>query len=189
METAYQGKFLHVDHVEDPRSGRIREVVRANAGPFSVAFLIYIPEDASVILTQQVRPAMISADNSTGLLVEVPAGRCDKPGETIKGVIKREGSEEVGAEIGEDQIELLNGGEPLAMSPGVLDEKIYLARIILRRGQLAADREFGCPNEGEHINRIRVPVSDIAMLRCVDLKTKTLLLHFLLTQHEALQKG
>lgn len=176
-DRVFQGLFAIVDRVVDTARKRATEVVRTKAGKYSVGFLIYDPDSDSVILVEQQRTAMICDENVTGFVVEVPAGRCDRP-ETIKRTIAREAEEEVGATIHEDQIEILNDGVPLAMSPGILDELMYLAFIQLRPGQLSADRIFGVAEEGEVIVRKLVPAAEAMDMVCVDMKTKALLLDF-----------
>ncbi|MBP9821860.1 MAG: NUDIX domain-containing protein [Candidatus Pacebacteria bacterium] len=176
--TSSDKDFVIVDKILDNDSKRVIEVVRTRAGRFSVAFLIYDPESDSVILVEQQRMAMVSDDNPSGFIVEVPAGRCDRP-ESVKAAIAREAEEEVGATIDEDQIEMINAGQPLATSPGVLDELIYLAFIQLRSGQLSADQVFGVAEEGEFITRKLVPAARACDLVCVDLKTKALLLELM----------
>lgn len=175
MERIFTGEFVLVDSVTDTNRQRATEVVRTKAGRFSVGFLIYDPESDSIILVGQQRTAMIRDDNPTGFIVEVPAGRCDRP-ESVKAAIAREAEEEVGAKIDEDQIEMINNGVPLAMSPGILDELMYLAFIRLRPGQLSPDRIFGVAEEGESITRLLVPADSAHDMICVDMKTKALLL-------------
>ena len=73
---------------------------------------------------------------------------------------------------------MLNSGIPLAMSPGILDELMYLAFIKLRPGQLSPDRIFGVAEEGEIIVRKLIPADEAYNMVCVDMKTKALLLDF-----------
>lgn len=107
-----------VDLVTDTNRKRAIEVVRTKTGRYSVGFLIYDSVSDGVILVEQQRTAMISNNNPTGFIIEAPAGRCDRP-ESVKATIAREAEEEVGAKINENQIEMLNSGVPVAMSPGI----------------------------------------------------------------------
>ena len=175
MNLIFAGNFVMIDSILDTNRQRATEVVRTKAGRYSVGFLIYNPESDSVILVEQQRTAMIRDDNPTGFIFEIPAGRCDRP-ESVKATIAREAEEEVGAKIDEDQIEMINDGVPLAMSPGILDELMYLAFIQLRPGQLSPDRIFGVAEEGEVIIRKLISASEAQDLICVDIKTKALLL-------------
>lgn len=175
MHRLFTGEFTLVDSVTDTNRKRATEVVRTKTGRYSVGFLIYDPASDSVILVEQQRTAMISRNNPTGLIIEAPAGRCDCP-ESVKATIAREAEEEVGAKIDEDQIEMLNSGVPLAMSPGILDELMYLAFIELHPGQLSPDQIFGVAEEGEVIIRKLIPADEAHDMICVDMKTKALLL-------------
>ncbi|HEY4474964.1 MAG TPA: NUDIX hydrolase [Candidatus Paceibacterota bacterium] len=179
MNRLFTGEFTLVDSVTNTHTHRKRttEVVRTKTGRYSVGFLIYDPESDSVILVEQQRTAIISENNPIGFIIEAPAGRCDRP-ESVKATIAREAEEEVGAKIDEDQIEILNGGIPLAMSPGILDELMYLAFVRLRSGQLSSDRIFGIAEEGEVIVRKLIPADEAHDMVCVDMKTKVLLLDF-----------
>ena len=174
MNRLFTGKFILVDSVIDTNRNRATEVVRTKTGRYSVGFLVYDPESDSVVLVEQQRAAMISSENPTGFIVEAPAGRCDRP-ESVKATIAREAEEEVGAKIDEDQIEMLNSGIPVAMSPGILDELMYLAFIRLRPGQLSPDQVFGVAKEGEVIVRKLIPSNETCDMVCVDMKTKALL--------------
>jgi len=175
MNRVFTGKFILVDSVTDTNRDRATEVVRTKTGRYSVGFLIYDPESDSVVLVEQQRTAMISDENPTGLIVEAPAGRCDRP-ESVKATIARKAEEEVGAKIDENQIEMLNSGVPVAMSPGILDKLMYLAFIRLRQGQLSPDKIFGIAEEGEVIVRKFIPSNKTRDMVCVDMKTKVLLL-------------
>ena len=180
MERVFTGSFVLVDSQLDAERKRATEIVRTKAGRYSVAFLINVKDIDSVVLVGQQRTAMISPENPEGFIVEVPAGRCDRP-ESVKATIAREAAEEVGAEsISEDQIELLNGGLPLALSPGIIDELMYLGYIEINEDQIEADRVFGVAEEGESIIRRLVRAEDACNMPCSDMKTKTLLLDFAL---------
>lgn len=175
MNRLFTGKFVLIDSVIDTNRNRATEVVHTKTGRYSVGFLIYDPESDSVILVEQQRTAMICDDNPTGFIIEAPAGRCDRP-ESVRATIAREAKEEVGAQIDQDQIEMLNNGIPVAMSPGVLDELMYLAYIELRPGQLSPDRVFGVAEEGEFIVRKLIPAKFAQHITCVDMKTSRLLM-------------
>ncbi len=175
MNRLFTGEFALVDSVTDTNRKRATEVVRTKAGRYSVGFLIYDPLSDSVILIKQQRTAMISDNNPSGFIMEIPAGRCDRP-ESVKATIVREAEEEVGAKINEDQVELLNEGVPMAMSPGILDELMYLAFVSLLPGQLELERVFGVAEEGEVIIRQLISAEKAHNMVCTDMKTKTLLL-------------
>jgi 8-oxo-dGTP pyrophosphatase MutT (NUDIX family) len=188
MKRIFTGKFAIVDRVVDSVRKTASEIVRTAAGRYSVGFLVHDPESDSVILVKQRRAAMICDVNPEGEVVEVPAGRCDRP-ESVKRAIAREAEEEIGAVVEEDQIEMLNSGEPLAMSPGIIDEMMYLAYIRLRPGQLSPDRVFGVEEEGEFITRILVPADEAYAMVCVDMKTKALLLELMRRRIATIAQG
>ena len=185
MNRLFTGEFALVDSVTDTNRARATEVVRTKTGRYSVGFLIYHPESDSVILIEQKRTAMINTDNPSGFIMEVPAGRCDRP-ESVKATIAREAEEEVGAKINEDQIKLLNEGVPMAMSPGILDELMYLAFIELHLGQLSHDKTFGVAEEGEVIIRKLILADEACNMICADMKTKVLLLDLKIRRIESL---
>lgn len=173
----FEGAFVAVDQVLSDRQ-RAAEVVRTKNGRYSVAFLLYDRASGQVILAEQNRAAMIWKANTTGRILEVPAGRVE-PGESPEAVIAREASEEVGAKFDVSQVVMLNGGQPLAVSPGILDEMMYLGYVCLQAGQLVPNREFGLHEEGERIKRVSVHSSLLASLACEDLKTLALVQWFL----------
>jgi 8-oxo-dGTP pyrophosphatase MutT (NUDIX family) len=175
MNRVYEGVFIIVEQIFDTARKRATEIVRAKSGRFSVGFLVYDPDSDCVILVEQQRTAMIDSSNPTGLIIEVPAGRCDRV-ESVKRTIAREAEEEIGAAVNEKQIEMLNNGVPLAMSPGIIDEMMYLAYIELRPGQLSPDRVFGVAEEGEIIVRKLIKAEEAHEMVCIDMKTKALLL-------------
>jgi len=176
-QRVFKGGFTMVDRLKSGRK-RATEVVRTKPGRYSVAFLIYVPKKDCVILVEQDRSAMIMDDNPTGTIEEVPAGRIERL-ETPAVVIAREASEEVGAAITVGQVRMLNAGQPLAVSPGVLDEMMYLGYVKLRAGQLSPDRVFGLPSEGERIYRRLVRVEHLPFKDYEDLKTFALVQWFL----------
>jgi len=176
----YDG-FVKVDLVQTPQGSR--EVVRATD---SVSILLYNPDEGYLLLVQQPRAPMISADNPHGILIETVAGRFDID-LGVKALAVKEAAEEVGAIINEDDVTLLNSGHPLALSPGVLTEKAYLAmaRIDIPFGE-ATDHVFGAEGEGEEIKRIFLRFDAVFDFinsgRCQDLRVYTLLLALSLTE-------
>src|ERR1700677_491652 len=95
------------------KTGR-REVVRKQN---AAAVLLVDPIRRVVLLVNQRREAMVRRSNRSGEIVEALAGtRDEKTG--IKKLIVKEVWEEVGVRITQKQVKLLNGGVPLASSPG-----------------------------------------------------------------------
>ena len=152
-----------------------REIVRK---PNAAAFLVYDPIRDAIVLVLQVREPMRSKKNRKGVTVEVPAGHVK--GKNTRAEIAREASEEIGATIPEEQVLLLNQGQMLAVSPGWTTERVALATIELKPGQIDRAREkFGLAKEGEYITRRFVPVSDLETMVLEDLKTYALVQWFL----------
>ena len=145
----------------------------------SVAFLVHNLDKDEVLLVSQDRASMIRDDNPEGTILEVAAGRFDeKIG--VKGLIRKELKQELGVEATNDQIELLNDGEPLALSPGVLTERQHLAYVRVRESQINPEkRHYGEPEEGELIVRRFVPLTVLARMTFQDMKTWALVQWFL----------
>ncbi len=125
-------------------------VVRATD---SVAGLLYDRTNHRVLLVRQQRAAMVRDDNQDGFIIEAVAGRFDYK-TNPKALLVKEASEEAGVTITEDDVVLLNGGIPLALSAGVLTERSYLAYAEISLEAVAEGEVFGVVEEGEHITRI-----------------------------------
>lgn len=171
----YQG-FVTVEKVNG------MEVVRSTN---SVAFLIVDKFCKIALLISQDRPAMVNQYNPLGTITEVPAGRFDlRIG--VKGLVVKEAKEEVGIDVREEQVILLNDGLPLALSPGILSEKTYLAYIETDLAKCMSDisQIFGNPDEGEQIKRIVVGFDELSKMHFDDLKTFALVQWFLCERKE-----
>ncbi len=168
-------------------NGIKREIVH---GDDSVAILLYDIENKGIILVRQERAAMLFRRDSYhsvygGFIIESVAGRLDKPGKTIKQIAKEEAMEEAGADVSEDDIEIINFGESLAPSPGFSTECIYLAYAEIKPGKLPKakpEQIFGIEEEGERIARVCFPVEDLENYPHKDLKTFALIQWFLRTK-------
>jgi len=146
----------------------------------SVAFLIHITDMDCVVLVSQQRGPMMRDDNPDGTIVEAPAGRFDVK-LTVKGLIAKEATEEIGAKgvIPENLITLLNHGEPLALSPGILTERQYLAFVEITSHMIEeGDRIFGVDAD-EKIKRLMHPVQMLKGQEFEDMKTFALVQWFL----------
>ena len=158
------------------KTGR-KEVVRTTN---AVAFLFADPVLKVVLLIEQCREAMVRRGNPRGVIVEVPAGRRDlKCG--IKDLVVKEAREEVGKRIRVDQVKLLNHGIPLATSPGVLTERIWLAYIAtdLRSCIKDSSKTYGLVAHGERIRRRVVTYNELERMTFDDMKTFALVQWFL----------
>lgn len=153
------------------------EVVRVTD---SVSILFYDATNDRVLLVRQPRPAIASADNPEGYITETVAGRFDK-NLGVKALAVQEAKEEAGVEIEEDDVLLLNGGRPMALSAGIITEHAYLAFAELNPDRAEEEeRIFGVESEGERISRVWVPTAQFLDGRycCEDLRVFTLRLWF-----------
>lgn len=111
--------------------------------------------------------------NPDGEMIELVAGRFDvKVGP--KALFVKEAKEEVGAVITEDDVELLNEGRPLALSPGVLTERAYLAFVEIKESHLLPGESFGVAEEGEVTNRLWMDENEFIAGPHADLRVYTL---------------
>lgn len=155
-ERVYNG-FVKVDKVDVGLPFKL-EIVRATN---SVAFLVHDTEKDNLLFTIQDRAPMIDDTNTTGELMESAAGRfdCNKG---VNGLILAELEQELGVKATEDQIIHINSGIPLALSPGVLTERQYLAYVSIKSSQIDTTKTlFGVREEGEKIARRFISVRDV----------------------------
>ncbi len=170
----YHGRFLSVDIVTTS-DGFEREIVFKNN---AVGILIYDPVIDAVILVSQLREAMINSANVSGRITEIPAGHIKSGG--VKETIRRELEEEIGAKISIEQVQLINDGEDMAMSPGWSTETMFFAYVELKPGQLdMSKKNFGLASEGEQISRYFVRTSRLNRIVFKDLKTFAMVQWFL----------
>lgn len=143
------------------------EVVTASD---SVCALFYLKDQDKVLLVRQPRVAMATDDNPHGFITELVAGRFDVD-LGPKALVVKEAAEEVGAKITEDQVMLLNNGEPVAVSSGMTNEKSHLAYVEITSDMIEMEeREFGLAEEGEKIQRVWLEVQDFLDHCCEDLR-------------------
>jgi 8-oxo-dGTP pyrophosphatase MutT (NUDIX family) len=173
LKTRVYDGFVKVDKVQT--AAGLREVVFDTN---SVAFLVYNKDKDEVLLVTQDRAPMMGADNPRGTILEVGAGRFDsKIG--VRGLVVKELKEELGVTATEDEIHVLNDGIPLALSPGVLTERQYLAYVEVTTDLIdPAIKLYGEPKEGESIVRRFIPVKKLSQIPIHDLKTWALLQWF-----------
>lgn len=146
------------------------KVVRATN---SVAFLVHNTDTDEFLFTIQDRAPMIDITTPSGELMEAAAGRFDVA-KGVNGLILQELQQELGVTATEDQIVHINGGENLALSPGVLTEMQWLAYVPVTTAQIdPAKKLYGERSEGERIARRFVPASDLinGNLEIRDMKT------------------
>jgi 8-oxo-dGTP pyrophosphatase MutT (NUDIX family) len=162
------------------------EILETSAGPReilrtsdSLSVLFYDPVNRRIILVRQPRESMISQDNPEGLITETVGGRFDVKLGT-RALAVKEAKEEIGAEVTEEEVILLNHDRPMALSAGALTEKAYLAFVELKSNQIEnEERLFGLASEGERIRRIYVSVNDLENYICEDVRVFALIQYLL----------
>ena len=136
----------------------------------SVGFLVINTDTDEILLVKQSRMPMMRPDNPKGEIVESPAGRFDYKTTPCE-LIASEAGEEVGVTIAPKDVIMLNGGIPLALSPGIITERMYLGLVFVSNEQIELeDRVFGVDSD-EHITRIKLKVKDLEIYLFEDLKT------------------
>lgn len=170
--------FVKVDKLTVPGLPYTPEVVRVSN---SVAFLVYNLDTDEFLMTTQNRFPMVTDKNPEGTILEVGAGRFDtKIG--VAGLVVKELKEELGVDATEDEILVLNDGNPMALSPGVLTEMQYLAYVGITNDRIdTSKRLYGVAAEGESIIRRFIPLQDFVegKIPIYDMKTFALIQWFL----------
>jgi hypothetical protein len=169
MEWLYRG-FLSVY-----RAINGHEIVKVTD---SVAFLVHVVDTSQIILVEQYRPAMECESNPTGKLLEVGAGRFDIKASVIE-LVRKEALEELGVDTFEKNIELINSGKSLALSPGVLTERQYLAYVRVPSAQVDPEQRTYGADHDESIQRVFININELPSRVWEDMKTFALIQWFL----------
>jgi ADP-ribose pyrophosphatase len=141
-ELLYDGKVvaLYKDTVELPDgASAIREYVKH----IGAVCVVPVTDDGEVLLERQYRYAVGE------ILVEIPAGKLDFPGENWEDAARRELREETGAEARE----LIDLGDYYG-SPAIMGERI---RMFLARGLTFTDQHL---DEDEFLEVFRLPLDE-----------------------------
>ncbi len=174
MKTRVYDGFVKVDKVETTAGPR--EVVVATD---SVSFLVYNKDRDKLLFAIQDRVPMMRPDNPQGTILEVGAGRFDVQ-IGVRGLVVKELKEELGVTVAEAEVQVLNDAIPLALSPGVLTERQYLAYVEVTTERIdPAKGLYGERKEGEAIARRFIPVKELSRSQIHDMKTWALLQWFL----------
>ncbi|MGB2246102.1 MAG: NUDIX domain-containing protein [Alcanivorax sediminis] len=124
--------------------------------PRAAAVLPYDPVRGEILLVEQFRVGALEWRASPWCL-ELIAGLADKEGESAEDLIRREAVEEGGLTLG--AMETVAQYMP---SPGGTDERLH---VFVGQADLeGAGGIFGCPEEGEDIRALTVPVEEIPAL-------------------------
>lgn len=153
-------QVLHNGFLKVIRASNGHEIIRATD---SVVVLIYIADWDCLAFAKQVRMAMIHSDyNPTGEVLELPAGRFDEEGLTVKTLAQKEGLEEVGVTILDHQIRLIYP-DPIGLCVGTNTERTWLVYAEVLSDQIEKiDRMFGV-GKTEKITRIFIPADELEM--------------------------
>ena len=141
-ELIYDGVVVHLyrDTVQLPDgSSGIREFVKH----IGAVCVVPITDEGEVLLERQYRYAVGE------ILVEIPAGKLDFPGENWEDAARRELREETGAEARE----LIDLGDYYG-SPAIMGERI---RMFLARGLTFTDQHL---DEDEFLEVFRLPLDE-----------------------------
>ncbi|MDA1192547.1 MAG: hypothetical protein O3A46_12805 [Candidatus Poribacteria bacterium] len=170
-KTIYEG-FYTFEVLQTPDGER--EVLRTSGG---VSILLHDTVKRRIILVEQPRASLISDENPDGLIVENVAGRFDvRLG--AKALAVKEAWEEVGVRLREDQVELLNDGQPMTVSAGATDELAYLAYAEITPDQIEPGEHVrGVVGEGERVTRVFVSLDDLDSYICQDMRVWALIQH------------
>jgi 8-oxo-dGTP pyrophosphatase MutT (NUDIX family) len=163
------------------RTGRKEVVKKQNAA----AVLLVDRVNCVVLLVKQRREAMIRKSNRSGEIIEALAGtRDEKIG--VRKLIVKEVWEEVGVRIAKKQVKLLNGGVPLASSPGFTTERIWLTFAELDLSDCIRDssRVYGLADHDERITRRVVTFDELETMVFHDMKAFALVQWFLREQNK-----
>ena len=141
-ELIYDGKvvLLRKDTVELPDGNT---AVREYVHHIGAVCVVPVTDDGDVILERQYRYAVGE------ILVEIPAGKLDYPGENWEDAARRELREETGAEARE----LIDLGDFYG-SPAIMGERI---RMFLARGLTFTDQHL---DDDEFLETFRLPLTE-----------------------------
>lgn len=158
--------------------GRTREFLRTTDSAY---LLVYDVDNKNILLVRQPREAMIAVGNPEGLIDECIGGRFDvnlSPRE----LMAKEAKEEFGLTIDPETIELLNNGQPMAVSAGAVTEKAYLgiAQVFGHQVDMTTIKSYwGNETEGERITRIFVSRKNLEEYVCEDVRVFALIQYLL----------
>lgn len=112
----------------------------------SVVGLLIDETNDRVLLVRQLRAPMVREDNLDGAITELTAGRFDvKLGP--KALLVKEAREEAGVTLTEEEIELVNLGEPMALSAGILTERCFGGFAIIHPDRIDESNEGNLPTD------------------------------------------
>ncbi|OGL92141.1 hypothetical protein A3H12_01655 [Candidatus Uhrbacteria bacterium RIFCSPLOWO2_12_FULL_47_9] len=160
--------FVILERWLKPGNRFLNELIRTTD---SVAGVLHDVVNERILLIRQDHVAAMSDENPHGTLVTPFAGRFDVK-LSPKQLLIKEAMEEVGVDLTEDDIEMLNFGQSMVLSIGVLTERAYLCYAEVRPEQLTGkdDDVRSAEGENEGITRHWVSTKDLETFVCDDLR-------------------
>lgn len=136
----------------------------------SLNILIYVVDQQRVLLLIEPRPGKIFLEGGDGKIVANIAGRFDgKEGPAALAI--KEAKEEAGVTLRDDQVEFLNNGQFMYLSPGLITERAILAYAEVASGQIDPnERSFGAEGEDEQITRVWMTLDKFRTMICDDVR-------------------
>jgi hypothetical protein len=156
-----------------PTSDGPRLVLYASDSIALIVTVKYANGERGIVLVRQPRAAVITDQDPDGFFEELIACRIDKDGYTLADYIVDEASKEAGVNIDRSKIRILNHGQSVALSIGVLTERQYYVAIEVSSDdilEVGDDHWFGDTTEGERIKRSIVPVEEFLRRPVGDVK-------------------
>lgn len=143
------------------------EVVQSND---SLNLLIYVRDRGQVLLLEQPRTGKIFLEGLPGTTTSTIAGRFDVAASPVELAIK-EAQEEAGIALRSEQVEFLNNGRPMYLSPGLNTERVILAYAGVTSDQIEqGERTFSAPDEDEQIKRVWMSLDEFRNITCEDVR-------------------
>jgi len=140
----------------------------------SLNLLVYVKDREQVLLLGQPRPGKLFLEGGDGESVANIAGRFDKGQNPVELAIN-EAKEEAGITIRPDQVEFLNNGSMMYLSPGLITERVILAYAEVAADQIDPnERTFGVEGEDEQTTRVWVTLDEFQTMVCDDVRLFTL---------------
>lgn len=140
----------------------------------SLNLLLYVrgPENfqCRFLLLRQPRTGKIFLEGGDGKTVSTVAGRFDKRA-TPAALAVSEAFEEAGVRVREDQIQFLNGGRLMYLSPGMNTERVLLAYAEVTSDQVEDGEHLrSALDEDEQCERVWMNIDEFENYACEDVR-------------------
>ncbi|GEM_PF-5377538 len=126
----------------------------------SLNLLIFVRDRAQFLLLRQPRTGKLFLEGGDGKTVSTVAGRFDKKFTPTELAIA-EALEEAGVRVREDQVQLLNDGKWMYLSPGMDTERVLMAYAEVNSDQVEEDESVrSAVGEDEQCERVWMSVDE-----------------------------